>query len=120
MVHLHWKKGLIPWVILSENWRKEYSDLLNKLHKAISSDAYNDFNIEVISHRFTSRARSNILEVFPNTGLPMNEEIDRSYKYGQFGYGKFVYTKELLAEMKEFLSNKINNDFPGIEIEYII
>ena len=31
----------------------------------------------------------------------MNDE-ERTYKYGQFGYGKFVYPKDSLAYMKEF------------------
>ena len=59
-----------------------------------------DFTFEIISHRFTSRARSNILAVFPQTNLPMDKNTDRRYKYGQFGYGKYVYTKEKLEEMK--------------------
>ena len=33
----------------------------------------------------------------------MNDE-ERTYKYGQFGYGKFVYPKDSLAYMKEFFN----------------
>ena len=34
---------------------------------------------------------------------------ERKYKYGQFGYGKFVYNKEDLAEMREFFLNEIGS-----------
>lgn len=42
---------------------------------------------EVISHRYTTRAKNVINEVFPDNTLPMNDD-ERKYKYGQFGYGK--------------------------------
>lgn len=46
--------------------------------------------------------QNRILEIFPETTLPMNDE-DRKFKYGQFGYGKYLYNKEDLTDMKEFL-----------------
>lgn len=45
---------------------------------------------------------------------------DRTLKYGQFGYGKYVYSKEQLAEMKNFFENEINEIFRNKEIKYII
>ena len=63
------------------NWKEEYLDLLDKIKKDITTD---DLMFEVISHRFTGRAKERILEVYPNSKLPMNEE-ERKYKYGQFG-----------------------------------
>ena len=79
-----------------------------------------DFTFEIISHRFTSRARSNILAVFPQTDLPMDENNDRRYKYGQFGYGKYVYTKEKLEQMKAFFKREIARLFPQAVIDYLI
>ncbi len=62
-----------------------------------------DLTFEFISHRYTLRAKSNILNVFPNSKLPMNEE-DRKFKYGQFGYGKYIYSPEEINELREFFS----------------
>lgn len=74
---------------------------------------------EIISHRYTAAAKNNILEIFPNTLLPMNEK-DRTFKFGQFGYGKYVYSKETLAEYKEFFSQELSNYFNNEKILYII
>ena len=74
---------------------------------------------EVISHRYTTRAKNVINEVFPDNTLPMNDD-ERKYKYGQFGYGKYVYTKEQLAEMKTFFTDNINSIFENKIIKYII
>jgi len=44
-----------------------------------------DISFEIISHRFTARAKNTIMSVYPSTTLPMDES-QRKYKYGQFGY----------------------------------
>ena len=73
----------------------------------------------MISHRYTTRAKNIITEIFPDNRLPMKDE-DRKYKYGQFGYGKFVYPKEEIAIMKEFFTNEIASIFEDAIIKYII
>ena len=45
---------------------------------------------------------------------------ERKYKYGQFGYGKYVYTKEQLDEMKDFFVTEIKAVFPNSLIKYVI
>ncbi|NLP22936.1 MAG: spore photoproduct lyase, partial [Syntrophomonadaceae bacterium] len=111
---------IIAPVILNEGWQQDYKALLDDLAEHIDYQPGMDFTFEVISHRFTSRARSNILEVFPQTDLPMDEEIDRQYKYGQFGYGKYVYTNDKLAEMKALFKEEISESFPQAVINYLI
>jgi|LFRM01.1.fsa_nt_gb spore photoproduct lyase len=112
-------KSLAP-VILEENWKTEYEDLLYKMQAYLQNIDISDFRLEIISHRFTTRAKNNILQVFPQTLLPMDEKTDRKFKYGQFGYGKFVYTDEKLNDMKVFFTEKINKLLPGAVIDYII
>ena len=91
--------------------------------KSIKEKLPKDFNeqiiFEVISHRYTTKAKNRILEIFPETTLPMEDE-DRKFKYGQFGYGKYVYTKEQLAQMKDFFLLEIKNVFPNSIIKYVI
>ena len=81
--------------------QKDYRQLLIYLSEKIPKDVSNPITFEVISHRYTTRAKNIINEVFPENTLPMNDE-ERTYKYGQFGYAKFVYPKDRLAYMKEF------------------
>lgn len=111
---------IIAPVILEGNWQADYQVLLENLQRQVDYSPKVDLHFEIISHRFTRRARSNILEVFPGTTLPMDEAEGRSFKYGQFGYGKFVYTKEKLQQMKEFFQVEIERRFPGATIDYII
>jgi spore photoproduct lyase len=109
---------IIAPVILEGNWQEEYGHMMDKLAEALS--AYRDIHFEVISHRFARKAKSNILDVFPQTTLPMNEDKSRSYKFGQFGYGKLVYNKALLQEIKSFFTDAIGRHFPEAKIDYII
>lgn len=107
---------IIAPVFWQEPWKKEYDDLLRKLANELG-----DYGptVEVISHRYTTAAKNNIMEIFPQTELPMEDE-ERSYKYGQFGYGKFVYPKEELQEMKAYFQDKLTQFLPPEKILYII
>ena len=109
---------IIAPVFLEGNWKKEYEDLLIMLKENIH-DVTSSISFEIISHRFTLKAKKKILDVFPDTALPMNQE-ERSFKYGQFGYGKYLYEKQQLADMKEFFQNSIEKHFPNSNIMYII
>ncbi|MEG1254825.1 spore photoproduct lyase [Clostridium sp.] len=110
---------LIAPVFLYEDWKKDYRELLVDLHDKLPKNLSTPVTFEVISHRYTPKAKNIILEVFPENTLPMEDE-ERKYKYGQFGYGKFVYTKEQLQEMKEFFTKEINDLFKDGDIKYII
>ncbi|HWR41806.1 spore photoproduct lyase [Sporomusa sp.] len=100
-------------------WQKEYGSLLEALDAQLPDDARGDLTFELISHRFTKRAKNNILDLFPETDLPM-EESDRKFKYGQFGYGKYIYQPEVMAEIKDYLTGKLSATFPHAKIEYFV
>lgn len=110
---------IIAPVFLYDNWKEDYRNLLLELNNRLPKNLNYPVTFEVISHRYTTRAKNIITEVFPETTLPMTDE-DRTYKYGQFGYGKFVYTKEQLQDMKEFFTKEIESIFQNKEIKYII
>ena len=78
-----------------------------------------NLTFEFISHRFTTKAKSNITNVFPNTKLPMNED-ERKFKYRQFGYGKYIYKSNEMDELKDFFLNKTEKHFPEAKIEYFV
>ena len=73
----------------------------------------------MISHRYTTKAKNRINEIYPETTLPMNDD-DRKFKYGQFGYGKYVYSKEELDDIKDFFKKEIKEIFPDSFIKYVI
>ena len=110
---------LVAPVFIYPNWKEEYHDLLLELSKKIPNDLEFPVTFEIISHRYTTVAKNRILQVFPESGLPMKEE-ERTYKYGQFGYGKYVYPKENINEIKEFFKKEIEELFSKKEVKYII
>lgn len=110
---------LIAPVFFYDNWKKDYRDLLLELSKNLPSNLKHKLTFEIISHRYTTTAKNRILQVFPETALPMNNE-ERMFKYGQFGYGKYLYPKEFINDMKEFFTEEIEEIFNNKEIKYII
>lgn len=110
---------IIAPVFLYDNWQDEYKALIKSIRNKLPSGFNNPIIFEVISHRYTTKAKNRILEIFPETTLPMNDE-DRKFKYGQFGYGKYIYSKEQLSEMKDFFTSHIKEVFPNSIIKYII
>ena len=110
---------IIAPVFIYDNWKEDYRELIDMLYTILPKDIDKPIGFEVISHRYTTKAKNTILQVFSETTLPMNDE-ERKYKYGQFGYGKFVYTKEELQDMKDFFQLEIDSKFKNKNIKYII
>ena len=110
---------IIAPVFLNVGWKEDYHNLLLQLREYLPRQMKHTLTFEVISHRYTTRAKNVISEVFPDNRLPMNDE-ERNYKYGQFGYGKYVYPKTELTDMTDFFQSELHNIFDDIEIKYII
>jgi len=107
-----------------EGWKEAYSRLLERSAEELAKSAplgwsSEQLTLEFISHRFTSKAKATILGVFPNSTLPM-VEADRKFKYGQFGYGKYIYQPDEIKEMKEFFQEHAKCYFPLAKVEYFI
>lgn len=100
-------------------WREEYGDLFTRLADALPDAAKGDLTFELITHRFTKRAKANIEAVFPASRLPMAEE-ERKFKFGQFGYGKYIYGDDTMREIKDFMHGKLAGHFPQAKIEYFV
>jgi spore photoproduct lyase len=108
---------LIGPIIYFPEWQSEYRNLLN-LTRAHTLEGV-PVSFELITHRFTTRAKAIIEEVYPDTEVPLSQE-GRRFKYGQFGYGKYVYEKELMREMEEFFRTTIGTLFPEGKILYFV
>lgn len=108
---------IIAPIFLYPNWEEEYLNLLLKLKESLLPVP--SLTFELITHRFTTRAKSNIMEVFPNSKLPMDED-KRQLKYGQFGYTKYVYPKDEHKKIEVFFKDNIKRLFPEAEIQYLV
>ena len=108
---------LIAPIIVYPEWKQEYAQLIQDLKTTLPAGLQLKF--ELITHRCTARAKRNIAEVFPESNLPM-DEAERQFKYGQFGYGKYVYPKETMELIKLFFLEQINQHFPGSEVAYLV
>ncbi len=106
-------------VFLYPNWEEEYHQLLLEIKEAFPVKPLYPIIFEVISHRYTLRAKNRINEIFPENTLPMVED-ERQFKYGQFGYGKYIYPKDQLAAMKTFFTKELDALFPYKDLKYII
>lgn len=101
------------------SWEQDYQTLLEALDEQLPQEARADLTFELISHRFTKRAKGNILDLFPETTLPL-EEGDRKYKYGQFGYGKYIYPEQEMQQMKNHMKSELAKLFPQAKVEYFV
>lgn len=109
---------LVAPIIAEEGWKEGYRELFKTVASELNSKVP-DLTFEFITHRFTKRAKNTILEVFPNTGLDLEEE-SRTFKFGQFGYGKYVYPKELFNEIKDYFYGLAQEFFPQAKVEYFV
>ena len=110
---------LIAPVFIYPNWKEDYNDLLIELSRNLPNNLKFPITFEIISHRYTTTAKNRILQVFLESELPMNNE-ERKFKYGQFGYGKYLYEADIINEIKEFFTRNIDNLFEHKSILYII
>ncbi|MDP4146202.1 MAG: spore photoproduct lyase [Bacillota bacterium] len=107
---------IIAPIMLYDNWKNDYKTLMATLKSEISN--YKDtISFELIQHRFTATAKDLILTRFPNTKLDLNEE-NRQLKWGPYGKFKYVYPKEKSLEIKNYITELINDSFSNSIIEY--
>jgi spore photoproduct lyase len=78
-----------------------------------------DITFELITHRFTAKAKTVIIQAYPESTLPMDEQ-NRQFRWGQFGYGKYLYPKEVMHALRSFLQDEITRVFPHAKIDYFV
>lgn len=110
---------LIGPILVYERWENGYEEMFELLRENISPAIAKHVTFELITHRFTGKARSIIQKIYPDTELDM-DEAKRQFKYGQFGYGKYVYKKEILKEVQSKMQNLVLEYFPDSKILYFV
>ena len=102
-----------------EGWQEHYTALLDELETTLSlrNNLTCDLTFELISHRFTPGSKEVLEGWYPNSGLEMNES-ERSVKRNKFGGLKYVYTKEVMSELRTFFETEIAVRFPKAQVLY--
>ncbi|MGG6238183.1 spore photoproduct lyase family protein [Nodosilinea sp. AN01ver1] len=98
-----------------ENWRDEYTQLLDDAAAALDFDC--DLTFELISHRFTPGSKEVLQEWYPNSKLDL-DEANRTTKRNKFGGIKYVYDKDTMKELRSFFEAAIAQRFPQAKILY--
>lgn len=106
-------------VMLYPNWEDDYRWLFEQLHKSLKDYNSDVLTLEIITHRFTARAKNNIQDIFPKTTLPL-DETKRQLKYGQFGYTKYLYPKEDMNSINSVFETMISKYLPNSKVEYFV
>lgn len=111
--------AMVAPVFLDDGWQDDYEELFHRFGAELPADLAPDLTVEVVTHRFTGRARNVIRERHPRTTLPLNEE-GRTLKRGQFGYFKYVYPAGAMAEAKARLAELAGKHLPHASLDYIV
>ncbi len=97
------------------DWEQHYNDLLDRL--ADKLDFSCDLTFELISHRFTPGSKEILLQWYPNTSLDL-DEVGRVVKRNKFGGQKFVYSPDMMKQLRSFFEKGIGRRFPKAKILY--
>jgi spore photoproduct lyase len=91
--------------------------LLQDVAVALSDLGDVDLTVECITHRFTAGSKDVLLGWYPRTKLEMDESL-RTRKFGKYGPAKYVYPKEIMAEMRSWFENESATTLPAARILY--
>ena len=97
------------------NWQAHYTKLFHQIEQTLDLEC--DLTFELITHRFTPKSKEVLQTWYPNSKLNLDER-DRSEKRNKFGGVKYVYHRDTMSELKEFIQDKINTRFPEAKILY--
>ena len=106
---------LIAPVILVENWKELYSELIKKLSQELSEKVKKDTFFEIIFMTYSYVHTKINEEAFPNSINLYNKYIMTGR-----GRGKYWYKNDVRAEAEVFLREQMGKYFPNNTIEYIV
>lgn len=106
---------LIAPVILVENWKEQYSNLVKYLAQNLSQEVKKTAFFEIIFMTYSYVHRMINAEAFPS----LINLYDQNIMTGR-GKGKYTYRKEVRQEAEIFLKDLMRKYFPHNEIKYIV
>lgn len=108
---------IIAPVFVRPGWEEEYGRLVGRLEETFGDDP--EITFEVITHRYTLKAKRLILARYPDSRLPMDESR-RRFKYGQFGYGKYLYPPDAVRRVDAFFRERLARRWAPERVLYVI
>ena len=116
LVEAGYKVGiLIAPVILVENWKELYLELIQRLSIELSEKVKKQAFFEIIFMTYSYVHTKINEEAFPNAINLYNKEIMTGR-----GKGKYAYKQETRKEAEIFLREQMKKYFPNNKIEYIV
>ena len=106
---------MIAPVILVENWKKLYTELIQQLNEQLSEKVKKDVFFEIIFMTYSFVHTKINEEAFPNAINLYNREIMTGR-----GKGKYMYKNDIRKDGEEFLREQMKKYFPNNKIEYIV
>ena len=106
---------LIAPVIMVENWKPLYLELIQKLNKELSEKVKKDVFFEIIFMTYSYVHTKINEEAFPNAINLYNKEIMTGR-----GRGKYMYKNDVRKDGEIFLREQMKKYFPNNSIEYIV
>ena len=106
---------IIAPVILVENWKKLYLELIQKLSKELTEKVKKQLFFEIIFMTYSYVHTKINEEVFPNASYIYNKGLMTGR-----GKGKYMYKNEYRSDGKVFFEENIKKYFPNNKILYIV
>lgn len=106
---------LVAPIILVDNWKILYKELLEELNTNLSEKAKKQVFFELIFMTYSYVHNAINHEAFPNAIELYNKEIMTGR-----GRGKYAYKKEIKEEAKKYMGELMHKYFPNNEIKYIV
>ena len=97
------------------DWQIHYTNLFDLIEQTI--DVKCDLTFELITHRFTPKSKEVLQTWYPNSKLDL-EADNRSQKRNKFGGIKYIYDRNTMSELKEFVGSQIKTRFNNAQILY--
>ena len=106
---------LIAPVILVENWKELYSNLIKYLYENLNEKAKKQAFFEIIFMTYSFVHKAINTEAFPNAIDLYSPELMRGR-----GRGKYMYKDYIREEGEKFLREEMNKYFQNNRIEYVV
>ncbi|KUI32416.1 radical SAM protein [Mycobacterium sp. IS-1742] len=98
-------------------WREQYGALLRDVAHAVGDIDDLDLTVECITHRFTASSKEVLTGWYPRTKLDMDEAA-RTRKFGKYGSAKYVYPKDVMAELRSWFESELAETLPAARTLY--
>ena len=106
---------LVAPIILVDNWKILYENLLKELNEKLSSKAKKEVFFELIFMTYSYVHNAINHEAFPNAIDLYNKDLMTGR-----GKGKYAYKPAIKDEAKRYMEDLMHKFFPNSEIKYIV